>query len=130
MASYTNILKVQIHDQFAGLDLFLSLRGTPIDGDSFVNVSDIGNNNDIDALLCLTNATDCCGGTNRMGDWFLPNGTVVGSFTDNGGNLNNDFFSRNRDQSVVRLSRFNSPSERGRFHCELRGNTIYVNICE
>ena len=124
MASYTNILKVLI--QFAGL--FLSLRGTPIDDDGFVNAGDIGNNND--ALLCLTNATDCCAGSNRMGDWYFPNGTVVGSFSDNGGNINNDFFSRNRDTSVVRLNRYNNPSERGRFSCELLGDTIYVNICE
>ena len=108
----------------------MSLRGTPIDDDGFVNAGDIGNNNDDDALLCLTNATNCCGGTNRMGEWYLPNGSVVGSFSDNGGDVNNDFFSRNRDHSVVRLLRYNSPSERGRFRCELLGDTIYVNICE
>ena len=108
----------------------MSLRGTPIDDDGFVNVSDIGNNNDVDALLCLTNATNCCAGSNRMGEWHLPNGTVVGSFGDNGGNINNDFFSKNRGQSVVRLNRYNNPSERGRFSCELLGDTIYFNICE
>ena len=93
--------------------------------------SDVGNNND-NALLCRTNETDCCGGENRTGEWYLPNGTVVGSFGDNGGNIKNDFFSRNRGQSVVRLNQYNSPSERGRFSCELLGDTIYVNIisCE
>ena len=106
----------------------MSLRGTPIDDDGFVNASDIGASND--GLLCLTNETNCCAGSNRMGEWYFPNGTVVGTFTDNGDNIFNDFFSRNRGQSVVRLSRFNSPSERGRFSCELQGDTIYVNICE
>ena len=106
----------------------MSLRGTPIDNDGFVNAGDISLYND--SLLCLTNATDCCGGDNRTGDWFFPNGTIVDSFSDNGGSPNNDFFSRNRGQSVVRLNRYNNPSERGRFHCELLGSTIYVNICE
>ena len=108
--------------------LFLSLKGTPIDDGGFVNAGDVGLN--YDALLCLTNATNCCGGSNRMGEWHFPNGTVVGSFSDNGGSIHNDFFSKNRGQSVVRLNRYNSPSERGRFSCELLGDTIYVNICE
>ena len=106
----------------------MSLRGTPIDNDCFVNAGDIGI--DMYALLCLTNATDCCAGSNRMGDWYFPDGTIVGTFYDNGYNVNNDFFSRNRGQSVVRLNRYNSPSERGRFRCELLNDTIYVNICE
>ena len=106
----------------------MSLRGTLIDNDGFVNASDIGVG--YDALLCLTNVTNCCSGSNRMGEWHFPNGTVVGSFSDNGGSPNNDFFSRNRDQSVVRLNRYSNPSERGRFRCELLGDTIYVNICE
>ena len=109
----------------------MSLRGTPINNDSFVSPSDLGGlAMDNDSLLCLTNATDCCGGDNRTGDWFFPNGTLVGSFTDNGGDISKDFFARNRDQSVVRLYRRNGPSERGRFRCELLNNTIYVNICE
>ena len=100
----------------------------PIDNDGFVNAGDIGVNND--ALLCLTNATDCCSGSNRMGEWIFPNGTVVGSLTDNGDNVVNDFFARNRGQSVLRLNRYNNPSERGHFRCQLLGDTIYVNICE
>ena len=108
----------------------MSLRGTPINNDGFVDANDTGSDNDVNALLCLTNATDCCGGDNRTGDWFFSNGSIVGSFTDNGRNVSNDFFSRNRGQSVVRLNRYNNPSERGRFRCELLGDTIYVNICE
>ena len=115
---------------YAGV--FLSLRGTPIDNDGFVDVGEIKRNNDVDALLCLTNATDCCRhqGARGTANWIFPNGTIVDSFSDNGGSIHNDFFSRNRDQSVVRLNRYNNPSERGRFCCELLGSTIYVNICE
>ena len=108
--------------------LFLSLRGIPVDNDGFVNAGDIGVGED--ALLCLTNATNCCGGSNRMGDWYFPNGTVVASFGDNGGSIHNNFFSRNRSESVVRLNRYNNPSERGRFRCMLPNDFIYVNICE
>ena len=111
----------------------MSLRGTPIDDDGFVNAGDIDSNDD--GLLCLTNATDCCTGalspgTSSEGYWIFPSGTPVDSFSTNSNAGGTDFFFRNRGQSVVRLSRFNSPSERGRFRCELLGDTIYVNICE
>ena len=113
----------------------MSLRGIPIDDDGFVNASDIGiySADTINvALLCLTNETNCCGNLEPgpvTGDWRFPNGTRVGGF-DNGTEIANDFFYRNRGQSVVRLNRYNNPSERGRFRCELLGDTIYVNICE
>ena len=61
---------------FAGLSL--SLRGTPIDGDSFVDVDDIGTHVDAvspagnNALLCLTGNTACCAGENLNGDWYFP----------------------------------------------------------
>ena len=111
----------------------MSLRGTPIDDDGFVDAGNIGVN--YDALLCHTNATDCCtpalspGGV-AEGDWKFPNGTPVDSSTNNLNAGRTDFFFRNRGPSVVRLHRRSSPSERGRFSCELRGDTIYVNICE
>ena len=94
---------------------------------------------DIDAndvgLLCLTNATDCCNaalspGGAAEGEWKFPNGTAVDSNIINVNAGGTDFFYRNRGPSVVRLNRRSSPSERGRFSCELRGGTIYVNICK
>ena len=103
----------------------MSLKETPIDNDSFVDVDDIGEGDT--ALLCHTNDTDCCtnaqtGTDVALGKWFFPGGTNVPSSGSN--------FFRNRGQSVVRLNRRNNPSERGRFICELLGDTIYVNICE
>ena len=106
----------------------MSLRGTPINNDSFVSAGDIGAGND--ALLCLTNNTNCCVQPMEFGNWIFPNETLVDSFTDNGGSVDNDFFSRSRGESVVRLNRYNNPSERGLFRCVLLGDTIYVNICE
>ena len=110
--------------------LFLSLRGTPIDNDSFVDVDDIGEGDT--ALFCLTNATNCCTSTltggPALGNWFFPDGLGVPSGT---GVSSNGFY-RTRGLSVVSLHHQNNPSEslRGRFSCELLGNTIYVNICE
>ena len=97
------------------------------------------NAGDIDAndvgLLCHTDATDCCttalspGGV-AEGDWKFPNGTRVESNTINVQAGRTNYFYRNRGQSVVRLNRRSSPTERGHFSCELRGVTVFVNICE
>ena len=72
----------------------MSLRGTPIVDDGFVSIGDIGSANDVDDLLCLTNATDCCANAQggAMGDWIFPSGMTVGSFGDNGGSIANDLF--------------------------------------
>ena len=78
-------------------------------------------------LLCLTNDTDCCTGAQGTvsGAWFFPNGTSLPTAAALGGGTG---FGRDRGQSVVRLHRFNSPPERGRFSCILLRDTIYVNI--
>ena len=113
------------------IGLFLSLRGTPIDGDGFVDVDDIGSSDNPDnRLLCHTNDTNCCSSLDpgpAQGVWLLPNGAAPRTFHD----LRDDTgYGRDRGTSVVRLYRQNNPPERGRFSCELLGDTIYVNICE
>ena len=116
----------------------MSLRGTPIDDDGFVNFDDIGTNGGVDgdaALLCLTNSTNCCGpgDPTTTGDWYFPNGeSPVGDLTSNtqGQAGRNDYYYRNRGPSVVRLNRNNNPSEKGRFRCDLLGSTMYANICK
>ena len=130
---YQNVhvqLQLKFNDvAFVKLGIFLSLRGTPIDNDSFVDVDDIGNADN--ALLCLTNATNCCsaqtGGGVALGNWWFPDGTSLPTIASLGGSTS---FSRNRGQSVVRLHRQNNPPERGRFMCGLPWDIIYVNICE
>ena len=95
-----------------------------------MDVDDIGSSdNPDDRLLCLTNATDCCTGNQGTvsGAWFFPNGTVLPTVAGLDGGTG---FGRDRGQSVSRLYRQNNPTERGRFRCELLGDTIYVNICE
>ena len=117
--------------------LFLTLRGTPIDGDGFVDVEDIGTysrfNNMSNGLLCHTNETSCCtsaqtpAGIGGVGVWQFPNGTILPTVAALDGGAG---FGRDRGQSVVRLYRQNNPPERGHFSCNLLGDTIYVNICE
>ena len=109
--------------------LFLSIQGTAIDNDSFVDVDDIGasSSNPDNRLLCLTNATNCCAAPNGQGNWLLPDGTVPPFIAALGGDIG---FARERGPSVVRLYRQGSPPERGRFRCVLLGDTVYANICE
>ena len=110
----------------------LSLGGTAIANDGYVDVDDIGFYND-HALLCHTDKTDCCRGSNTAGDWYFPDRTRVGSNTENINLRHTRYFFRNRDNSVVRLRRREAPTERGRFYCEVPNasdvnQTIYVNI--
>ena len=90
----------------------LSLRGAAIENNSFVNVDDIGDNNEV-ALLCHTDKYDCCRYPYRSGEWFYPDGSQVGAYVSYNGVT--DFFYRNRDYSVVRLLHVGSPSVRGQF---------------
>ena len=56
------------------------LKGTPYLNNSVVALTAIGADNN--ALICLTNFTVCCSnsetdGTGLLGDWRLPDGSVV-----------------------------------------------------
>ena len=96
-----------------------------------MDVDDIGEGNTA-ALLCHTNKTNCCTnemGQTRAGEWYFPNGTSVGVE-----GASQDEFYRNRGTQVVRLNhRQGTPTERGRFRCEVPDSnnvmqTVYVNI--
>ena len=108
----------------------LSLNGSPIANDSYVDVDDIGGDNE-GALLCQTDKTGCC--TNpQVGEWYFPDMTSVKSYSLSRVHGEN-FFYRNRNDRVVRLIRHGAPSERGLFYCQLPNannivQTIYVNI--
>ena len=94
-----------------------------------MDVDDIGRENE-NALLCHTNKSGCCNvDLNHEGEWYSPNMSPVASQIEAG---HNDLF-RNRGPSVVRLVRVGTPTERGRFYCEVPNasgviQTIYVNI--
>ena len=114
----------------------LSLKGANITNNSFVDVDDIGENDD--ALLCHTNKTYCCDSESvsipedRAGEWYSTcnKKTKVETLGDP---ARNKTFYRNRGPSVVRLNRRGSPSKRGCFQCEVPDannvpQTIFVNI--
>ena len=122
----------------------LSLNEMPISNDGYVLASDIGA--DASGLLCNTDKSDCCRGTDApdrvaQGEWYRPDGTQVGSFTQedaaNTAGPTRNFFYRNRGTGIVRLNRVGTPpeSDRGRFRCEIPNAdgdlvTVYVNIGE
>ena len=81
------------------------------------------------ALLCYTNALNCCKITGQfVGEWYFPSGIAIGTSA-----ADENFF-RDRDRSVVRLNRRNNAtSPTGVFRCKIPdeiGNfqNIYVGI--
>ena len=125
----------------------LRFRGETLPSDSFVDIDDVlsglipSNSDPRDALLCVTDLVDCCAAPRTVrGDWYFPNGNIVGS----GGNtyqVNRGANEQMNGQTVygsVRLyRRYSSAPERGRFRCELpsaadstTNQILYVNICE
>ena len=119
--------------------VYLSLYGVTIPNDGYVLASYIGF--DSSGLYCITDRSDCCRSFDAtdgvaQGHWYRPDGTQVGSFTQEKDNdPTSNFFSRNRGAGVVRLNRVGDPPERGRFRCEVSNAagvnvTVYVNIGE
>ena len=97
---------------------------------SEVLLTDIGEGDD--ALLCVTDSTQCCRGSDNpngggLGEWYFPNGTLVptGSTTS---------IYRNRDNSTVRLNRKNNAqSPIGVYRCDVPDaneitQSIYIHL--
>ena len=107
-----------------------------VDFDDIPNLSTTGGPMDLNALNCLTDLEACCNGNlpnvpASLGEWYYPDGTALVFDAQPDGAT----FRRNRIQSNVRLWRRDTPTERGRFRCELPNaqnvnQTVYVNICE
>ena len=112
------------------MGISLSLKGAAIANDGYVDDNDVGEG--VNALHCHTNKPDCCNqSSSRAGKWFLPNGSEVQ--IKRLANVSRDYYYRNRGLGVVLLNRFNNPSEKGHFHCEVpnannENQIIYVNI--
>ena len=92
---------------------------------SVVDVNDIGSTN-YEALLCLTNASNCCGNNRgNQGEWYLPSGVPVNAIN------------RNRGPSVLRLiSTLNDNMhypDGGMYRCEIPdaggfNQNVYIGI--
>ena len=93
-------------------DVYLSLNGIVIPKNGYVEISDIGSD-DNTALLCHTNQPPRPGGVNSGGDWFGPDGTRVQD-------INVPGFTRNRGAMVVRLKRTSGTPPEGIYQCIIR----------
>ena len=86
-------------------------------------MNDIGEGTD--ALICLTNSTECCNG--ETGEWYFPNSSKV--FRTRGSGMY-----KSREHSVVRLHRRkNSMMPTGMFRCEIPdisnvSHSLYVGV--
>ena len=89
---------------------------------SVVAINDIGEEDD--ALLCVTDRSDCC--YNPIGEFYYPNNnSAVGYSTTNS-------LYRSRGTQVVRLNR-RSDASAGIYRCEVPDSTgliinVYINI--
>ena len=119
-----------IPNHFSGV--YMSLNGIVISNNSYIGVSNIGEGDN--ALLCHTDNHSCCQQRrNRAGEWYFPNGRVVGILGNQ--NYHGDYFYRNRGEGQVRLNRVGNPSESGYFCCRIPdarsvNQTLHVNIGE
>ena len=93
-------------------------------------ITDIGE--DDASVLCMTNKSDCCrrgdgGATRGVGEWYFPDGSVVGIEDEGRGGS----FYRDRSLSVVRLHRRNNVlMPTGSFCCEVPDtNNVNQRLC-
>ena len=107
-------------------DVYLSLNGIVIPNNGYVEISDIGSDDDT-ALLCHTNQPPPHGSANSGGNWYGPDGTRV-SGSDVPG------FTRNRGAMVVRLKRTSGTPPEGIYQCSIiidaasTPQTVYVGL--
>ncbi len=94
---------------------------------SEIEISDIGEGDD--ALLCMTDSTDCCTAeTTLAGKFYYPDGSVVGV------RASGDSLYRSRGDQLIRLNRRNgATSPLGRYRCAIPDSTgattnVYINI--
>ena len=93
-----------------------------------MDIGDIGSTDET-SLLCITNRPPPAGSPNSGGDWYAPDGTIVGSLSS--GDVPG--FERSRGPIVVRLKRNTATATEGIYYCEIKDNTetdqtVYVGI--
>ena len=96
-------------------------------------LEDIGEGDD--ALLCMTDLTDCCrppGNGFGFANWFFPNETSVPSMVTSATSGDQSDFYSTRGQMVVRMHRRRGGVE-GIYRCEIPismnvNQTIYIGL--
>ena len=110
--------------------LVFELGGITYPNNTIVLLEDIGEGDN--ALLCVSNNTDCCGVPSSFrGEFFYPNGTVVPTQS-----ADHSFY-RNRGPGFIRLNqRANAVNPLlGRYRCEILNDVgviqrLFINIGE
>lgn len=115
--------------------VFLSLSGRIILNGSYVDVNKIGDRPGESALLCHTDLHECCSANQTasgtgIGYWFFLNYDLVKYNSVSMVSTNASFFHWDRDRSVVRLWRHQTPTESGLFCCHVpdSSNTTVI-VC-
>ena len=92
--------------------LRIELNGQTYANNTAISITEVGE--DDNAVLCRTDLTTCCGGTqgdSGQGDWIYPNGTEVGNRAD---------IFRTREDMDIRLHRMhNVVAPTGQYCCEV-----------
>lgn len=105
-----------------------------VPNNSQVNINNVGLSSNIPngALQCITDKVPCCSSQNpRLGEWYLPNSTLV-----RGATSIREFYRDRGDYGNVSLSRPRDVvSPTGKFCCEVpdaadTNQTLCVNIGE
>ena len=118
------------------MGVLLSLKGASIANNGYVDVDDIGEDNN--ALLCHSNKTYCCDiksvnrPEDRAGEWHFSCNESINMGIGILRQRTNAFY-RKRGPSTVLLNRRGNPSQRGCFRCEVPdandvSQIIFVNI--
>lgn len=88
--------------------LRVMLNGLQVASSGDVVITDIGENTD--ALLCMTDQTDCCNvPSNKRGEWRFPDNSLV----------RNNFFRTRATQLVLLNRRNNALGPLGTYCCEV-----------
>ena len=96
------------------------------------------NANGRQTLMCVTDLVACCE-DDGLGNWYFPDGNVItsnrGGATFRANRGQNEMINGQQFDGSVRLWRRYTPSERGRFRCEIpdvnnKIKTFYVYICK
>ena len=107
------------------LGVYFSIQSREVSNNSYLLITDIGEG-DCGALFCFTDNTLCCSDTRTgLGQWFYPNGSLIGTKSD-GQNFYVD-----RGPSVIRLNRRNNATSiSGQFCCKVPdAASVSISVC-
>ena len=106
----------------ASFDIKLVLNGQVYFNNSVIALDEVEEGDS--ALICMTANPNCCDGTNRIGEFYYPNGDKVPVRSKQNG------FFRGRGSQFIRLNRLSGiTTPTGLFKCEiLNGAGVLQNI--